>query len=152
MKIADCPNSNLALHQAHRNWVPGYRNPYNMILTFMEDVSEGQARKMYSQLIRRLSKLIMNNAYRRHNKLIEQHGYLECCNGGKYHIHALCDVREDWNERFIPLVRRLWTSGIETEIVKVPVHELSKVHKYNSKMRTKNNGSGYYADAFLVVD
>jgi len=149
--ISDYPNSDRALHLAHRAWVPDYRNPYNLILTFAEDVSEQQARKKYSQLICRVSKLILKNAYTRRGRLIDQHGYLEYGNGGRYHIHALCDVREDWADRFIPLVRKLWTHGIETEVTKVPTNELARVHAYNSKMQTKKSESGRYADSYLVV-
>ena len=50
--------SNHALHEAHRDWVPDYKNPYNLILTFSDDVSEKHARKKYSEFIRKLSKRI----------------------------------------------------------------------------------------------
>ena len=152
MNIHDYPNSNRALHIAHRGWVPDYMNPYNLILTFADDVSENQARRKYSQLIRSLSKRILKNACTNHHKQIDHRGYLEYGAGGKYHIHTLVDVRGDWDDRFIPLVRKLWTHGIVEEITKVPANELSRVHKYNSKMRTKKTGSGYYSDSYLVVE
>ena len=145
------PNSNYALFCAHRDWVPDYKNPYNLILTFASEVSEAQARKKYAQFIRKLSKKILKNAYRRYGKLIEQRAYLEYGSNGNYHIHALCDVRNDWDERFESLVRQLWTHGIEVEIRKVPINELARAHAYNSKMRTKKLESGSYADSFLVV-
>lgn len=143
------PNSNQALHQAHRAWVPRYHNPYYITLTFARDVSEQFAREKYSQFVIRLSKRILKNACTRHDKLVGQHGYLEYAGGG-YHIHTLIDVYENWDSRFKTLVRSSWPHGIvKTE--KIPVGDLAKVQDYNSKRKTKQTKSGYYSDAFLIV-
>ena len=146
--------SNHALHDAHRDWVPDYKNPYNLILTFADNVSEKLARKKYSAFIRKLSKLIYKNASRRDrgNKKISQRGYLEVCKKGRYHIHALLDVREDWDACFTKIVSALWKHGIDIQVKKVPLNEIERVHKYNSKMRTKKTTTGYYSDAYLVVE
>ncbi len=145
--------SNHALHAAHYGWVPDYQNPYNLILTFADDVSEKHARKKYSAFIRKLSKLIYKNASRkdRGNKKISQRGYMEVCKKGRYHIHALLDVREDWDARFKIVVNMLWEHGIVLQVQKVPINEVKRTHIYNSKMRTKKTNTGYYSDAYLVV-
>jgi len=148
----DYPNSNRALYEAFSSWVPDYSNPYNLILTFANDVSEEHARQKYSALIRKISKRILNRGYKDWGNLIAQHGYLEFNKNGRFHIHSLCDVREDWDEKFTALVRKLWRHGIDVQITKVPKSELVKVHQYNSKMRTKKTESGYYSDSFLIVD
>lgn len=149
--ISDYPNSNRALHFAHRAWVPAYRNPYNLIMTFADDVSEEQARQKFSLFCRRLSKRILKNGYTRFGKLIDQRGYLEFGNNGRFHIHVLIDVREDWNDRFIRLVNQLWIYGLVAKNIKVSADELAKKHAYNSKMKTKRTESGHYSDSFLVV-
>ena len=144
--------SNHALHDAHYGWVPDYQNPYNLILTFADDISEKHARKKYSELIRKLSKLIYKNAYRRHGKKICHRGYLEVNEKGRYHIHTLLDVREDWDARFKIVVNMLWEHGIVVQVQKVPINEVKRTHIYNSKMRTKKTDTGYYSDAYLVVE
>lgn len=146
------PNSNQALHAAHRDWIPDYSNPYNLILTFSEDVGEEHARNKYSLFIRKLSKYILKNGYTRFGNIIGQRSYLEYRIKGGYHIHTLCDVREDWDDCFVSMVHKVWRHGIVTEIAKVPVNELGRVQGYNSKMRTKKIESGYYSDSHLVVD
>lgn len=144
--------SNHALHDTHRAWVPDYKNPYNLILTFSDDVSEKHARKKYSEFIRKLSKRIYKNAYRRYRKKIDQRAYLEVCKKGRYHIHALLDVREDWDACFTKTISTLWKHGIDIQVKKVPLNEVKRTHLYNSKMRTKKTTTGYYSDAYLVVE
>ena len=145
------PNSDRALHQAHRTWVPDYHNPYNIILTFANNVSEQYAREKYNRFVNRVSEEILNNAYRRNDKLIETHGYLEYAGGG-YHVHTLINVYKNWDSRFEPLVRSLWPHGLVIEIKKVPHNELAWAQQYNSKMKTKKSGSGYFSDNFLIVN
>lgn len=144
------PYSNHALHEAHRAWVPDYINPYNLILTFANDVSEEYARKMYSQFIVKISKQIYKNAAKdsRGKKRIPQRGYLEENESERLHIHNLIDVRDDWDERIIKMVHMLWGHGLVIKSVKVPIPEVPYVHRYNSKMKTKRD----YSDSYLVVD
>ena len=143
------PNTDSALHEAHRAWVPDYKNPYYITLTFAHDVSEQFARNKYSLFVHRLSEQILKNAYTRHNKLISQHGYLEYAGGG-YHIHILINVYENWDSRFKTLVRELWQHGMIKNI-KIPVCDLAKAQDYNAKRKTKQTASGYYSDSFLIV-
>lgn len=150
-EILQYPNSDYALHQAHRAWVPDYHNPYNIILTFANYVSEEYAREKYSIFVNRMSEKILKNAYRRNDKLLETRGYLEYAGGG-YHVHTLIDVYENWDSRFKTLVRSLWPHGQVKEIKKVPHNELAWVQQYNSKMKTKKSVSGYFSDSFLIVN
>ena len=150
----DNPYTNHALHEFHRNWVPDYKNPYNLILTFANDVSEDYARKKYSQLIVKLSKLIYKNAAKdsRGKKRIPQRGYLEANESGRFHIHTLLDVREDWDKRFVMVVHMLWKHGLVIESKKIPLPQVPFVHKYNCKMKTKRTASGHYSDSYLVAE
>jgi len=104
------PNSNAALYQAHSAWVPDYKNPYYITLTFAHDVSEQYTRNKYSNVIHSLSKRMIPSAWKRYRKLIPQHAYLEYAGGG-YHVHTLVDVYENWDSRFKTLVRSLWPHG-----------------------------------------
>ncbi len=145
------PNSNAALHLAHRAWVPDYKNPYYVTFTFANDVSEQYARRKYSNVIHSLSKRMIRNAWKRYRKLIPQHAYLEYGAGnGGYHVHSLIDVYERWDSRFKTLVRALWPHGTIKNI-KIPVCDIAKVQDYDAKEITKQTASGYYSDSFLIV-
>lgn len=146
--------SNHALHEVHRDWVPDYKNPYNLVLTFANDISEKYAREMYNQFIRKLSKKIYKNAAKdsRGKKRVPQRGYLEANESERLHIHTFLDIRYDWDKRFVMAVHMLWKHGIVVQVEKVPLNEVERVHKYNSKMKTKKCDTGYYSDAYLVVE
>ena len=101
--------------------MPEYTNPYNLILTFANDISEEHARNKYSLLIRKLSKRILRKGYEVYRNKIEQRGYLEVNTGSRFHMHTLVDVRSDWDTRFKTLVCNTWKHGLVTEIKKVPV-------------------------------
>jgi len=150
--IKQYPNSNRALHLEHMKWVPKYKNPFNIILTFANDISEQFARDKYGLFVRnKISKRILNNANRRNFKIIEQRGYLEYGSNGRYHIHAMLDVYSNWSDRFADLVHSSWVHGLVIEIKKIPIADIFNTHSYNSKMRTKKTESGHYSDSLLVV-
>lgn len=144
--------SHYSLCGALFGWVPEFKRPFNLILTFRYDVTENQVIRAYCDFINDLSEQLYNKAYVRYSKLVPEAGKFEKGGkGNKYHIHCLIDVPDFFIDQFSTAARHLWKHGRIEQLVEVDAPELSHCYWYNSKPKTTHTESGVITDSRIFV-